>query len=95
MIVIADTGPINYLIRIDEIEILPKLYGRTLVPPSVCDELKDARAPESVRWWIAQPPAWFEIYAPSRVPDMELLGHGSARANAMRFSLRKNWGRMN
>lgn len=44
MIVIADTGPINYLILIQEIQILPVLYGRILVPASVCDELKH-RAP--------------------------------------------------
>ena len=56
MIVIADTSPINYLILIGEIEILPKLYGRILVPPSVCGELKSLDAPKLVRLWIAQPP---------------------------------------
>jgi predicted nucleic acid-binding protein len=44
MIVIADTGPINYLILIQEIQILPVLYGQILVPASVCDELKHPRA---------------------------------------------------
>ena len=39
MIVIADTGPVNYLVLIGEIEVLPALYHRVLVPPSVCDEL--------------------------------------------------------
>lgn len=34
MIVIADTSPLNYLIRIGEIEILPALYARIVVPPS-------------------------------------------------------------
>jgi len=57
MIVIADTGPINYLILIGEIEVLPPLYHRVAVPPSVCEELKRPRAPEAVRTWIAQPPA--------------------------------------
>jgi hypothetical protein len=27
MIVIADTSPINYLVLIEQIEVLPKLYG--------------------------------------------------------------------
>src|SRR5712664_2463012 len=49
MIVIADTGPINYLVLIGEIEVLPALYHRVLVPPSVCEELKRPRAPETVR----------------------------------------------
>jgi predicted nucleic acid-binding protein len=73
MIVIADTGPVNYLIWIGEIAVLPKLYGRILVPPSVCDELKRAPAPQAVRAWIAQPPAWLETRTPSHTPDAELL----------------------
>ncbi len=73
MIVIADTSPINYLIRIDEIAVLPKIYGRVIVPPSVRDELRNAGAPESVRLWISKPPTWLEVRAPSRMPDSALL----------------------
>ena len=32
MIVIADTSPLNYLILIDEIHLLPDLFGRVLLP---------------------------------------------------------------
>lgn len=32
MIVVADTTPINYLILIEEIDVLPKLYGRIIIP---------------------------------------------------------------
>jgi len=31
MIVVADTTPINYLILIEEIDVLPKLYGRVII----------------------------------------------------------------
>lgn len=72
MIVIADTGPINYLILIGEIELLPALYERVAVPPSACEELGRLRAPEVVRAWIAQPPSWLEILAPTRSPDVGL-----------------------
>lgn len=72
MIVIADTGPVNYLILIGEIEVLPALYGRVLVPPSVCEELKRPRSPEAVRRWIGGPPAWLEVRAPSKSPDAAL-----------------------
>ena len=72
MIVIADTGPINYLILIGEIDVLPALYDRVAVPRSVCDELGRPRAPEAVRVWIAQPPSWLEILSPTRAPDAEL-----------------------
>jgi predicted nucleic acid-binding protein len=74
MIVIADTGPINYLILIQEIQVLPALYGRILVPASVCEELKRPRAPDAVRSWMGQPPAWFEVRTPVHLPDAELAG---------------------
>ena len=72
MIVIADTGPINYLILIGEIDVLPGLYHRVTIPLSVCEELGRPRAPEPVRTWIAQPPAWLEVCAPGKSPDADL-----------------------
>ena len=72
MIVIADTGPLNYLILIGEIELLPALYHRVAVPPSVCEELGRLRAPEAVRACIAQPPSWLEICTPTNSPDSGL-----------------------
>ena len=73
MIVIADTSPLNYLIRIAHIEILPQLYDRIVIPPSVLVELGSAGAPDAVRRWIQQPPAWLEIQAPRQTPDVALL----------------------
>ncbi len=49
MIVIADTGPINYLVLIGEIEVLPELYDRILTRRLICSELEHPRAPEAVR----------------------------------------------
>jgi predicted nucleic acid-binding protein len=72
MIVIADTSPVNYLVLIGEIEVLPALFGRVLVPPSVCDELKRPHAPEIVRAWIARPPTWLDVREPTRSPDATL-----------------------
>ena len=65
-------GPVNYLILIGEIEILPALFQRILIPPSVCEELKRPRAPAAVWTWAAQPPNWLEIRAPSRLPGADL-----------------------
>jgi predicted nucleic acid-binding protein len=73
MIVIADTGPINYLISIGHIDVLPRLYSTVLIPFAVRDELRDAGAPELVRRWIASPPEWLEIRRPALSPDAELL----------------------
>lgn len=76
MIVVADTSPINYLIWIEQIEVLPKLYGRILTPPAVREELRGALAPPQVRRWIDHPPLWLEVQAPSRAPDAALLQAG-------------------
>ena len=69
MIVIADTGPINYLILIGEIEVLPALYNQVLIPPSVHEELGRRRAPEAVRSWLGRSPIWLEVRTPSRSGD--------------------------
>jgi predicted nucleic acid-binding protein len=52
MIVVADTAPLNYLIQIDCDGLLPKLYGRIVVPVSVVQELGHAAAPAAVRRWL-------------------------------------------
>jgi predicted nucleic acid-binding protein len=38
MVVVADTSPINYLVLIGQIEILPGLYNRVVIPPAVLGE---------------------------------------------------------
>jgi len=37
-VVIADTSPINYLVLIDEVGILPRLYHRIVIPEEVFAE---------------------------------------------------------
>jgi predicted nucleic acid-binding protein len=41
-LVVADTGPLNYLVLIDAIAVLPTLFAQVLVPATVYDELADA-----------------------------------------------------
>jgi predicted nucleic acid-binding protein len=60
-VVVADAGPLNYLILIGEIEILPGLVGQVLVPFEVRDELDRPRTPAPVREWIASPPSWVRM----------------------------------
>jgi predicted nucleic acid-binding protein len=68
MIVVADTSPLNYLILIEQIDLLPALYCEVLIPPAVQDEMLDPDAPPPVRAWISDPPPWLEIRTPSRLP---------------------------
>jgi predicted nucleic acid-binding protein len=72
MVIVADTSPINYLVLIEQIDILPRLYMRVLIPPAVLDELKHAAAPSQVRKWTESHPAWLEVFArntQSRLPS--------------------------
>jgi predicted nucleic acid-binding protein len=60
-IVVADTGPINYLVLIEVIDLLPKLFDHVLAPQAVLDELTAPDTPPAVRAWIARAPDWFKI----------------------------------
>ena len=55
-LVVADTGPLHYLVLTGDIELLPKLFERVLVPQVVRDELANAEAPQAVRDCIAHAP---------------------------------------
>jgi len=43
MIVVADTGPLHYLILINHAELLHRLYGEVVVPDAVATELASRR----------------------------------------------------
>src|SRR4029453_16820378 len=61
MIVVADSGPLHYLILLEQIELLRRFYGQVLVPEPVAGELSVAGAPAVVRDWITKPPTWVEV----------------------------------
>ena len=55
-LVVADSGPIQYLILCEAIEVLPKLYGQLLIPAAVADELTHAHTPPAVSHWMREMP---------------------------------------
>jgi predicted nucleic acid-binding protein len=56
--IVCDTSPLNYLMQIGRINLLPELYSSARIPTEVFDELKHPGAPEIVRRWAMQPPTW-------------------------------------
>lgn len=72
-LVIADTGPINYLLLIGHIDILPALFEKTILPVAVREELSDSEAPGVVQNWIAKPPPWLEIRRTNELPNSPTL----------------------
>ena len=77
MQVVADTSVFNYLLLLDQLPLLPTLYGRIITPPVVLEvELPHPRSPAPVRAWVQQLtgiPAWLELQAPTRPPEADLL----------------------
>ncbi len=72
-VVVADTGPLNYLVQINAVDLLPELFGKIIVPAAVYDELSHPRAPAVVRTWIARVPPWLEI-RPNPDPESNIAG---------------------
>lgn len=66
MIIVADTSPLNYLILVGTIDVLPELFGEVHAPPEVLMELQHPRTPEIVKRWAETPPEWLRIKQPSR-----------------------------
>ncbi len=60
-LVVADTGPLHYLVLTGDITLLPVLFEKVIVPERVRAELAHSQAPEAVRGWIAIPPPWLDI----------------------------------
>ena len=63
MIVVADSGPLHYLILLEHTELLRRFYGQVVVPEPVASELSAAGAPAVVREWITKPPTWVDVRA--------------------------------
>jgi predicted nucleic acid-binding protein len=85
--VVADTGPLNYLILIEAVEVLPRLFSPILIPAGVRDELSHPKAPTPVCSWIGHPPAWLNIVNlgsfPATGPSALDLGERQAIALAV------------
>lgn len=88
MVVVADTSPINYLILIEQIDLLPRLYTRILFPPAVVTELKHPLAPRPVREWASDTPKWLEVLSPKESLTLAHLDLGETEAIALASEMR-------
>ena len=60
-VIVADTGPLLYLVLIGHSEILPALFEKVILPSVVRDELARMEAPDTIRDWIQAAPVWLEV----------------------------------
>ena len=59
--IVADTGPLNYLIQVDAIGCVPCIFSKVFLPVGVLDELGSPGAPSLVRDWVRFMPLWVEV----------------------------------
>ena len=86
MIVVADSSPLNYLVLIDEIPLLPALFGQVLVPEAVFRELQSLGTPVKVAAWISGNPDWLAVRKPAALHEeagLEKFGAGEREAIAL------------
>jgi predicted nucleic acid-binding protein len=87
MIVVADTSPLNYLVLIDEINLLPAIFGQVLLPQAVFQELGHPKTSPRVRQWVADLPAWLEVRTVVSVADAGLLRLDPGEREAIQLAL--------
>jgi predicted nucleic acid-binding protein len=82
-LVIADTCPVNYLILIGNIDLLPQMFEKVVLPAAVQTELSSPLAPPAVQRWTAALPAWLEIAQTPAVTLSTGIHKGEAAAIAL------------
>jgi predicted nucleic acid-binding protein len=93
--VVSDTSPILYLLLIDQIDLLPRLYQTITIPGVVQIEMQAKGAPTALQSWITHPPDWLEItphleadYTQQpQLPQLRRLQAGEQAAIALALSL--------
>jgi predicted nucleic acid-binding protein len=89
-IIVSDTTPLRYLIEIEEVQILEKLFGKIIIPEKVAEELQRPKTPQKVKDWMQAQPAWLEV----RRADLSLfapqkkIGDGEREAFALALELK-------
>jgi predicted nucleic acid-binding protein len=79
MLVVSDASPINVLVRIGHVEILPRLFNAIVIPTAVAHELSRDATPMSVREWLSGKPDWLQIREPSNPEEPTLSRHRGER----------------
>jgi predicted nucleic acid-binding protein len=85
--IVSDTSSLNYLILVEEADILAKLYEAVLIPQSVYEELHAPRTPAAVRTWIDNPPPWLRVSSALLEPVGGLQSLHSGERDALALAL--------
>jgi len=91
-LVVADASPLHYLILVDAVDVLRRLFEKIYVPIEVRDELTRPAAPADVRTWMQRVPNWIDILPTPAVqsddPALTTLDSGERAAIVLAKSLK-------
>ena len=92
MIIISDNSALSALAETHLLSLLPTLFGEVSITESVQQECQNGGAPEALRLWIANPPAWIHIAADPAIllPETANLGAGEASAISLAWEHRQD-----
>lgn len=82
-LVVADTSPVFYLLSIDQIDLLPQLFGKVFVPDAVRKELCHPATAALIREWTARLSGWVELISVEPLDDAALLPLGAGEREAI------------
>lgn len=87
MIVVSDTTPIHYLILIGKESILPRLFGKVIIPDVVISEMSHPNAPVAVREWVNSQPDWAVSKSGSESLLRSITGLGKGETSAIAIAI--------
>lgn len=89
MLGVCDTTPLNYLVQIELIDLIARLYEQACIPQAVFRELLHPAAPSSVRQWAYSLPKWISVRHAGAITDPTIgaLDRGEREAIALATSL--------
>jgi len=87
MLVVSDATPLQAIVRLGHVDILPSLYEQIVIPPAVLAELSHRNTPIEVRDWLASRPPWMSVKTPARVSLTLASGAGEREAISLAMEL--------
>jgi predicted nucleic acid-binding protein len=78
--IVADSGPLHYLVLVDCADLLARVFDHVLIPIEVRDELSHRNAPARVKNWIGSAQPWLVIERVKEFRPITGLHPGEAAA---------------
>jgi predicted nucleic acid-binding protein len=86
-LVVSDASPIHYLVLINAVEVLSKLFSKVVIPEHVLTmELQSPRTPPLLRTWASNLPPWVDVRKPTK-PEALRLHKGEEHAIALALEI--------